>query len=334
MYEAVDGRMSRLEKTALLIWNKHAHLALAQKEFYHEWLAMYRHDWQTIVSDRRTSLVNEYTQFRWSFQETSRNFLRAVGPTVQLFVHFGFKINTSVSFEQSLLDLYSKSEEAKKSLDSGVKLLKDAVTDYKQNQLQLSKEFQIQQRERLIHEWQDNLYRLNNAINRRVGSLKDMETDLEETLRFTIIQHEIEASVFEQNTCAKLESFWVEQRAKMKVLTKKLKEAQSDYRLSRSRRPAATASRSFTNKAIDELLMGTNRPVDAVGLPQHEQDRPVKGGAGVGQQTMPGSGLETRSSFYMSESVAVDGTVGPAQPSLVSTVSLVVRSFTANLPQM
>jgi hypothetical protein len=40
IYEAANGRMERLEKSALIIWNKHSHLAIDQTEEYEEWLEM------------------------------------------------------------------------------------------------------------------------------------------------------------------------------------------------------------------------------------------------------------------------------------------------------
>jgi len=36
--------MTRLEKSALIIWKKHSYLAISQKEDYEDWLAMYRKD--------------------------------------------------------------------------------------------------------------------------------------------------------------------------------------------------------------------------------------------------------------------------------------------------
>ena len=86
-------------------------------------------------------------------------------------------------------------------------------------ELELSKssEYLNQRRGLLINEWQDNLYRLNDAINRRVSTLKDMEGDLEETLRLTLAQHEIESATFEQGSCARLENFWLNARNKLNV---------------------------------------------------------------------------------------------------------------------
>jgi hypothetical protein len=46
----------------------------------------------------------------------------------------------------------------------------------------------------LVREWDENLKILNSGINRRIGGLKDMEADLEETVRLTILQHEVGAT--------------------------------------------------------------------------------------------------------------------------------------------
>ena len=85
-----------------------------------------------------------------------------------------------------------------------------------------------ERRAALITEWQDNLFRLNDAINRRVGTLKDMEADLEETLRLALAQNEIEACVFEQTSCARMDNFWVQSRAKLDALGRDLKDAQRE----------------------------------------------------------------------------------------------------------
>ena len=44
-----------------------------------------------------------------------------------------------------------------------------------------------------------------------------MEGDLEETLRLTLAQHEIEGATFEQGSCARLENFWLNARNKLNV---------------------------------------------------------------------------------------------------------------------
>lgn len=53
-----------------------------------------------------------------------------------------------------------------------------------------------------------------------------MEADLEETVRLTILQHEVENSVFEQLSCSRLEQFWIEWRAKIFDMAKELRETQ------------------------------------------------------------------------------------------------------------
>ena len=45
MKDAANGRLSRLDKSAMIIWNKHSHLAVnVQKEQYEEWITMYGKD--------------------------------------------------------------------------------------------------------------------------------------------------------------------------------------------------------------------------------------------------------------------------------------------------
>jgi hypothetical protein len=81
----------------------------------------------------------------------------------------------------------------------------------------------------LLNEWQDNLKRLNNTINRRIGALKDMESDLEETIRLTLVQHESEASVFEQQSCSAIEEFWLDSRNQLDNIGKDILQASKEY---------------------------------------------------------------------------------------------------------
>ena len=71
-------------------------------------------------------------------------------------------------------------------------------------------------------------------MNRRVLSLKTMDSELENSIQTSLLQHEVEACLFEQNSCARLEEFWVEQRSKMHNLAKSIKDAQVDYDIARS----------------------------------------------------------------------------------------------------
>ena len=123
--------------------------------------------------------------------------------------------------------------------------------------MKVSDEYFIERRQMLINEWQDNLFRLNDAVNRRVSKLKDTEGDLEETLRLTLAQHEIESVVFEQSSCGRLENFWLNSREKIASLGKELMDAQGDIAMAKQSGSAAP-KKSRNDREIDGILSMSN----------------------------------------------------------------------------
>ena len=78
-------------------------------------------------------------------------------------------------------NMYIVLQEVTESID----WLRTKLSGYLRNELSLADAFATTRKSALLKDWQDNLYLLNSAINRRGGGLKDMEADLEETIRMT-----------------------------------------------------------------------------------------------------------------------------------------------------
>lgn len=75
MYEAADGRMERLEKSALIIWNKHSHLAIhVNKEKYDDWMEKYRGDRDLTTRERFVDMTRYYTSWRAALGAKFRRF--------------------------------------------------------------------------------------------------------------------------------------------------------------------------------------------------------------------------------------------------------------------
>jgi hypothetical protein len=78
MYEASNGRMDRLEKSALIIWNRHSHLAISQKEEYDDWLSMYSKDRDIVTEERMELISREWGEWRTMFSLKIRKVLRVL----------------------------------------------------------------------------------------------------------------------------------------------------------------------------------------------------------------------------------------------------------------
>lgn len=110
--------------------------------------------------------------------------------------------DATVPMEKNFEDLEADCKSLIGSFSVSLRQLRAIVAEYFAEESFRSEEFTLSRRKAMLTEWQDNLFRLNDAINRRIGTLKDMECDLEETIRLTLVQHETEAAVFEQQTCS------------------------------------------------------------------------------------------------------------------------------------
>lgn len=234
IYEAASGRMDRLEKSALIIWNKHSHLAIGLKEEYESWLLDYKHDRDIKMQERRMKIDREWKNWRLRFVEGVKSLCHSIKPSDKLITYNVFHYDMSVPLEKNISDITSQCEEFGRNTLLMISNLRSKVNEYVTFEMNQTNEFGIERKNALINEWQENLFMLNSAINRRVGGLKDMEADLEETVRLTILQHEVENEVFEQLSCARLEQFWMDWRQRLMDLSKQLKETQEDYRIAKN----------------------------------------------------------------------------------------------------
>lgn len=253
MYEATVGRMDRLQKSALIIWNKHAHLAIGEKEEYDDWLEMYKKERDMKIFERRAQLDREWKLWRTNFGVNARRIALGVKTPLKTLIEWSFNFDVTVPVDKNLNDLSFKFHDLLDHISAYVGGMRDSVEKYLDSEIRLTDSFAERSKQILLLDWQDNLHMLNNSINRRVGTLKDMESDLEETIRLTILQHEVENAVFEQLSCNRLEYFWIEWRNKMFSMCKQLKETQEDYQISKNLGKSRTR-KSRKDRALDDLL--------------------------------------------------------------------------------
>jgi len=254
MYEAAGGRMSRLEKSALIIWKKHSHLAISQKEDYEDWLNMYRIDRDMNSAERRTEIQRDWIDWREKFGIECNKYSRSCRPAFKKFLCDAIDYLATETAEENIKELSRKTGLASTRFKSICSYLRRISQENVSREVDKANDYLADRRGLLISEWQDNLFRLNDSINRRVSTLKDMEGDLEETLRLTLAQHEIESSIFEQSSCARLENFWLNSRQKLHVLGRELKESQADLMIARQAGKGGGGKKSANDRQIDDIL--------------------------------------------------------------------------------
>lgn len=254
IYEAAEGRMERLEKSALIIWNKHSHMAIDQREEYDEWLAMYRKERDMKISERRAQIDREWRNWRSEFGFYAKKFAKLVRFPIRRFVEKSFTYDVDVPVIRNLEDLQAMSDGVLNFAIEQISQLRNRISIYLHAEIEKTDTFADERKQALLLDWRDNLFILNSAVNRRIGTLKDMEADLEETIRMTILQHEVENSVFEQLSCARMEQFWLEWRTKMFTLAKELREQQEDYEIAKNSGKSKSRT-SRKDRALDDLMI-------------------------------------------------------------------------------
>ena len=79
MKDAASGRLSRLDKSAMIIWNKHSHLAVnVQKEQYEEWINMYRKDRDILSYTRLQEILGRFNEWRVKYYPSVYKFISSV----------------------------------------------------------------------------------------------------------------------------------------------------------------------------------------------------------------------------------------------------------------
>jgi len=219
---------------ALIIWNKHAHLATDAHEEYEEWLQMYVKERDLRINERRQQIDRDWRTWRSGFGKDTHLAAKELVLPIKQFVYDSFVYDETVPVEANLNDLKLYIDSLLHNSTTTVSVLRSSVAQYLAVEIDATDAFATARKNALLLDWQENLYILNSAINRRVGSLKDMEADLEETIRMSILQHEVENSVFEQLSCARIENFWLDWRNQTTGVSKDMRELQEDYQISKN----------------------------------------------------------------------------------------------------
>lgn len=262
IYEASIGRLERLEKSSLIIWNKHANMTKNQyntQSDYQDWLDAYRMDRNLKITDFQLTIENQGQLFRKAMKDK----LTALSKRMKNSFRYCIK-NCIYSFdvEDSLED---NIETVKSSLQYEKKLIltlfheiRSFLEDFVSSQVILINKFQNQLQHELLSEYRMFMQRLDHQINYQINHLKDMEADLYETIRLTILQHEIENSVFEQLSCSRMEKFWIDWQKRIEELNKELLFQQEDFEISKRYQKKSSknagGSGNREDRFIDDLV--------------------------------------------------------------------------------
>jgi hypothetical protein len=245
MYEAAAGRTARMEASAILLWKKHSHLAMNSTEDYEMWLTVYERDRDHFSSNRSIAFSTAVRLWKnaWSRRFCKMIRDREFTDSFLEFVNFSRDYHVSDSHETVYKKMLDKTEWMHARADLLLGDQERNLDDAWNREMENSRLIYDEKRTELFHDWDSNLVRLNNAVSRRIEKLKGMETELEETLRLSFAQAEVEASIFEQMSCAQLEQFWLLWGHRLGDLSRELNHQQQDYKLARRRaREKATAN--------------------------------------------------------------------------------------------
>ncbi len=253
IYEASIGRLERLEKSALIIWNKHTHLTSDQNEDYQEWLMTYKKDRDYKIHQRKQQIEKDYTMWRKNLGVEIKQLSENIRASFKFLVPFSFVYDIDATVEDNVYDLESVFNNHHQDLLNCFHYLKNKLEDYINEEVNRIDETRHYYHHNLLQEWREQLFRLDSSINRKIGGLKDMEADLEETVRLTVLQHEVENAVFEQLSSARMEHFWIDWRSKTNDLAKELTHKQEDYEVAKRSGKAKTRI-TPKERALEDLV--------------------------------------------------------------------------------
>jgi hypothetical protein len=282
MYEASSGRTARLEASAIVLWKKHSHLAISQSEDYEIWLSTYRRNRDAFLEHRKVQFVQSVKNWRagWGAEFRSyiyeRKFSNAVGRFINSFREYSVS-DTAQEVSRKCLDygawLSSVAQNLLGHLGNQLAEAEEAIGNTK-------REVWDGQMKLLMDDWVGNLDRLNKGVSRRIDTLKGMEHELEETLRMAFAQHEVEATVFEQGSCSKMERFWTSWGERMQQLATELREQQEDFHIMRRRQRERVGTKELALDLLaspsNNLPDGDRRSRSALGVAVNSPDKPLK----------------------------------------------------------
>ena len=131
MMESAINRLRRLENSALIIWNKHSHLAITvQREQYEDWILMYRKDRDLVVIERIEEIFGRFAHWRQTFSPEVRKFVTGAKDPLNLLIRRAFAFDTDVSVEQNLTDLSLYAKESMQKIQMSLRKLRAYVAEY------------------------------------------------------------------------------------------------------------------------------------------------------------------------------------------------------------
>ena len=110
--EAAVGRMERLEKSALVLFEKHAHLAAGAHEVYQDWLASHRGNRDALIMSRAGSKEVEFKVWRADLGDTIKAFAstQVRQPMHNMFTR-AFHYELDEPIDKNVLDMTNEAEE-------------------------------------------------------------------------------------------------------------------------------------------------------------------------------------------------------------------------------
>jgi hypothetical protein len=332
IYEASMGRLERLEKSALIIWNKHSHLAVDTKEDYTDWLENYKKDRDLKIMNHKYEIDNSYLSWREEIGMDMKKINKNIRFSFQSLISSSLTITTTnnnsnetttittTTLEETLLEIKSLYDSHHSHVVSMFHEMKEKLEDFIKMELSSIDSFNSEKKEELLSEYQNQLFRLDTNINRRIGGLKDMEADLEETIRLTILQHEIENNIFEQLSCSRMEKFWIDWSFKMSSLGKDLLHTQEDYEKSKQ---AKKAIKNVNKKVSNSLTATTKETMNATIGNQVAAVAAMKGQKGSSLEQDDNDGIAGKGGLeYDSHEINPPPAIPPSEGALNDTMRI------------
>ena len=154
---------------------------LGQKEDYDDWLRLYRQDRDANSNERRTAMMATFDEWRRDYGVSVKKASTKFKPWFRQYLNAAVHYDATVPIDDNLKDLTLSTGNILAAIKQGINNLRRQAQEYVTSEMKVSDEYFIERRQMLIDEWQDNLFRLNDAVNRRVSKLKDTEGDLGDT---------------------------------------------------------------------------------------------------------------------------------------------------------
>lgn len=265
MYEASVGRTARLESSALLLWKRNAHMATREKEDYDMWIQSFTQGRTMMLGERALLFNKTFSLFRQRLmsQGELRGLQASIVSHITSFVRKARAYLRGDSSEVTESKSCGHADDVNEAISSIISVIANKSFAFRDEGIASASKYFTDLREELVKDWELNLNRLNKGIVRRVRNLKLMETELQETLKLSFAQNEVECVIFEQTSCAKFEHFWSAWGDRLIALSGELKSAANDFQITLAKKRIAQRMDQH-DVALDILISGGSDPKESL----------------------------------------------------------------------